>query len=78
MDQAQGPDALSAQCVACRWFTGAMVEGREMPPGVERDYLNACAAFPRGIPSAIATGKHDHTEPYPGDGGIRFEDYREP
>jgi hypothetical protein len=32
----------------------------------------ACAAFPKGIPAAIAAGRFDHTRPYPNDGGIRF------
>lgn len=32
-----------------------------------------CKAFPGGIPEAIITGENDHTEPYPGDNGIRFE-----
>lgn len=32
-----------------------------------------CAAFPDRIPKAILTGEHDHHEPYPADGGIRFE-----
>lgn len=32
-----------------------------------------CAAFPDGIPDAILKGEHDHTRPYEGDRGIRFE-----
>jgi hypothetical protein len=32
-----------------------------------------CDAFPKGIPEEIATGEHDHTKPFKGDNGIRFE-----
>ena len=32
-----------------------------------------CAAFPDGIPREILSAEHDHTEPYEGDHGIRFE-----
>ena len=32
-----------------------------------------CDAFPDGIPAQIANNKHDHTQPYRGDGGIRYE-----
>lgn len=35
-----------------------------------------CAAFPGGIPEAFLTGEKQHTTPYPGDNGIRFEEYR--
>ena len=52
-----GEIAIS-QCARCRHKWG----GRA-----------ACAAFPNGIPEAILGGDHDHTQPYPGDNGIRFE-----
>ena len=32
-----------------------------------------CAAFPRGIPEAILSGKHDHHHPFPGDNGIIYQ-----
>jgi len=33
----------------------------------------ACNAFPEGIPGPILRGAFDHTKPFVGDGGIRFE-----
>ena len=47
----------SSQCLECKHF----------------HLLGGCDAFPDKIPSEIFTGLHDHTEPYPGDQGIRFE-----
>jgi hypothetical protein len=35
--------------------------------------ITGCEAFPDGIPDAIYVEGFDHREPYPGDGGIRFE-----
>lgn len=32
-----------------------------------------CKAFPEGIPMDIWLGKNKHTEPFPGDHGIRFQ-----
>lgn len=32
-----------------------------------------CEAFPDGIPMPILLNQHHHSEPYPGDNGIRFE-----
>jgi hypothetical protein len=34
---------------------------------------HTCDAFPNGIPDEIWRGENDHSEPYPGDLGIRFE-----
>jgi hypothetical protein len=35
--------------------------------------IPGCAAYPSGIPHALAIGDVLHEEPYPGDQGIRFE-----
>jgi hypothetical protein len=53
------------QCEACIHLD------RDAPPGEYR-----CAAFPAGIPIPIQANKHDHSEPYPGDHGIRYEQIR--
>jgi hypothetical protein len=53
------------QCEACIHLD------RDAPPGEYR-----CAAFPEGIPIPIQANKHDHSEPYPGDHGIRYEQIR--
>lgn len=47
----------STQCLECRHYLGA----------------HTCKAFPDGIPEAVFTGVHDHTQPFPGDNGVRFE-----
>lgn len=35
--------------------------------------LYYCKAFPKGIPADIEFNQVDHTKPYKGDNGIRFE-----
>jgi hypothetical protein len=35
-------------------------------------FAYSCEAFPQGIPDAILVGQVIHTEPYPGDRGVRF------
>lgn len=35
-----------------------------------------CLAFPDGIPQALWTGENLHRDPYPGDGGIRYQSRR--
>lgn len=36
-----------------------------------------CDAFPDRIPMEILTGDHDHSLPFPGDGGLVFLPYTE-
>lgn len=51
------------QCVRCKHWS----------PERPVDFVGSkCAAFAR-IPREILEGRHDHTHPFPGDGGIRFE-----
>lgn len=48
----------SNQCPSCKHY---------------RVGLLACDAFPDGIPYEVISGQHDHTKPYEGDNGIRFD-----
>lgn len=47
----------SIQCLTCKHYLG----------------IQECDAFPGGIPQEIYTGEYDHREPFPGDGGVRWE-----
>ena len=51
---------MTSQCGICKYAKGGLT----------------CAAYPRGIPEEILTGEVDHTEPYKGDHGIQFEEYK--
>lgn len=35
-----------------------------------------CKAYPAEIPFALNANQHDHRQPYPGDGGYRYEPKR--
>lgn len=37
-------------------------------------YTLTCLAFARRIPASILSGDNDHTQPFPGDNGIQFEE----
>lgn len=52
----------------CKHFLGV-----KQPDGTEMTEFVYCEAFPEGIPNEIAYGNNLHTEPFPGDNGIRFE-----
>ena len=52
---------ITAQCLICDNYLGDL----------------SCLAFPDKIPNIILFGKHDHTKPYKGDKGIRFEPIEE-
>lgn len=48
---------IGTQCARCKHYWG----------------VGKCEAFTKQIPDEILTGEFDHTKPYEGDGGIRFE-----
>lgn len=69
-----GAPRIPEQCVKCLHFFGmGELAESDWASGVEPIPPLICKAFPKRIPDAIATGKHDHREPYKGDNGIRFE-----
>ena len=53
----QNGDVVISRCIECANYHG---DGK-------------CLAFPSGIPGIILRNENDHTKPYPGDNGIRFE-----
>ncbi len=65
------------KCMSCKHYRGS--QGHE-------DHIPRCDAFPEpvereedwkllAIPESILNERFDHTKPYPGDHGIRFEPY---
>jgi len=52
----------------CKYYIGVGGEGEG-----EENEVNICEAFPNGIPDEIAYGDNDHTKPFKGDNGIRYE-----
>ncbi len=59
IDKGHEVPQYSPVCSLCKHATG---------------FFRSCAAFgEKPIPLPIWNGKNDHTEPYPGDNGIRFE-----
>lgn len=54
---------IGLQCLTCVHF-----HEKGLPGG-----FSGCEAFPEGIPFEIQTGDVDHSRPYPGDNGIRYE-----
>lgn len=52
---------VSPQCMRCLHFNSDV-----------RDRV-CCTAFPEWIPPEILLGEADHSEPFPGDHGLRFE-----
>jgi hypothetical protein len=60
------------QCGICKHLRrGQDIELAE--PGLESVFIPTCDAYPDGIPGELIRNEADHTKPYPGDNGIRFE-----
>lgn len=51
---------IPEQCLRCKHYK-------------PNEYGFACPAFPEGIPKEIIDLDFDHRNPWPGDGGIRWE-----
>jgi hypothetical protein len=67
-----GEPEVSGQCFACKHFRDMRVAPCEMEEDIAPDVVVYCEAFPDGIPDAITKGR-DHSKPFRGDHGIRFE-----
>jgi hypothetical protein len=67
-----GVPLTSNQCLACKHLLGFREAPGETEEGLPPDTVVYCEAFPNGIPDRITEG-FDHTKPFRGDHGIRFE-----
>lgn len=56
-----------------RWKTAYFSEVCTFCIHMIDDIKRTCKAFPNGIPREIWMGENNHTTPYLGDNGIRFE-----
>ena len=81
--------SIHAQCFECQHYLGEMqnLPGdsplqvlpkwlRNNPKDLRPESpfsMYKCKAFPDGIPKDILLGNHDHTKPFAGDNGVRFE-----
>lgn len=59
--QLSPPVPRQVQCATCVHF-------------YQRAETTSCAAFPEWIPVDIIMGRANHAEPYPGDGGVQYEE----
>ena len=59
LDGEKYPTPYSGVCTFCKHLVSGV------------DHI--CAAFPNGIPPEIWEGQNDHTQSFPGDGGIQYE-----
>ncbi len=68
------PNCYARNCIH---FTGVIQDDDEDGNPIEATERPACAAFPHGIPYAIAYGNNLHLRPYPGDNGIQYEEAKD-
>lgn len=54
---------ISRQCITCAYLFRFDTSSDSI----------ACLAFPEGIPETIITGDFDHSKPYVGDHGLRYQ-----
>jgi len=62
----------SRQCTVCKHFSG-FTEPPNPARVLDATQIPTCAAFPDGIPTKITEERFDHRQPFPGDGGVRWE-----